>query len=135
MISERFKKILKITVIPLLSIFIIFYAYYQSRNYLSGPRVNILEPQSGFVSSNEIITIRGKASNIAFINLNGTQIFVNKEGIFSQSLALSNGSNTFKISARDRFGRYKETLVEVFYNKVEKAPYVATGSETDNSGS
>jgi hypothetical protein len=90
-----------------------FYGFYQLREFLSGPLVSIDEPADGAVFALPLITLSGRARNIAFITLNGRQIFTDGEGGISESLLLQNGYNIITIEAKDRFGHLVKKRLEV----------------------
>lgn len=91
------------------------YAFYESRNLLSGPIVKIESPRSGATSNSPVTEIQGNAKNIVKISMNDREISVNEHGEFNEKFVLSNGSNKIKVSAEDRFGRKNESFVEILY--------------------
>ncbi len=91
------------------------YALYESRNILSGPVVTIESPRSGSTSNDAVTQITGSAKNISKISLNDREISVDEAGRFNEKFVLSSGTNTVKVSAVDRFGRQKESFVEIVY--------------------
>jgi len=84
---------------------VVYYAYYQSRDLLAGPYIAFEEPLNGSVVDESIVTVTGKVERIAFLNLNGRQIFVDENGKFEEKLALLPGHNIMRLRATDRFVR------------------------------
>lgn len=99
----------------LLSIVFLLYVLFQTRFIILGPRISILSHSDGFVSSSPNITIRGKATNIAWISLNGRQIFINEKGFWEETLLLAQGVSIMSIEARDRFGRKTTKNLRIIY--------------------
>ncbi len=93
------------------------YALFQSRNLILGPSLTITTPPHTRASNEPIITIEGVARNISFLSLNDAQIFVTKEGVFSEKLIVQPGYTIMKLAAQDRFGRIEEQVFEIFRDR------------------
>jgi len=112
----------KIDHLPRYAIIIIFfivvvgYALFQSRFLILGPRVNITYPEDGAIVSSGLVVLEGTAKNVAWITLNGRQIFTNEEGHWSEKLLVSPGLSTATVEARDRFGRETVERVRILLN-------------------
>jgi len=52
-----------------------------------------------------IATVKGTASKATYITLNGREIFIDKEGNFSESIAVLPGFSVVTLNARDKFGK------------------------------
>lgn len=92
---------------------LISYALYEARFLILGPQVKITYPQNGAVLDSKVLNLEGRASNIAWISLNGRQIYVDEEGHFSEKLIAPAGISIISVTARDRFGRETEKRVQV----------------------
>ena len=84
---------------------VIYYASFQSRELLAGPYIVFESPENGAVVDESLVTITGSVERISFIRLNGRQIFVDEEGVFEEKLPLLPGHNIMELRATDRFGR------------------------------
>lgn len=113
------KLIIGVSVIILVVLGLIAYAYLQSREYLRGPVIAIMEPEGGSISTTSRITLRGSSKNISFLTLNGRQIFTDEQGRFRESLFLSDGYNIMTLEAKDRFGHSVEKRLELVYKPLE----------------
>lgn len=109
------KKLLKIILISIIVLFIFGYAGYEIQKIVFGPKINITFPINGSTVTNSFTEIVGTAKNINNISLNDRKIFVDEQGNFKESILLSYGYNTFKISANDKFGRNENKIMEVIY--------------------
>lgn len=113
---------MKISLLPrhwlliLLGLIFLGYIFYQARFLILGPRVWIEAPQDGEVVSSSVVTLSGRASNAAWLSLNGEQIFTDEEGFWSEKLIVSPGTSIMTVSVRDRFGRKSEKSVRIVFN-------------------
>lgn len=108
----QFRSIVFAVLIMLAVTLIMAYVMYQARFLLGGPKLYLIdEPES--VQNSQLVHLRGKASNISTINLNGRQIFTDRTGYFDEALLLENGYNIATIQATDRYGR-KQSIVKQF---------------------
>jgi len=74
--------------------------------------------------------IKGNAEKAVYITLNGREIFIDKNGNFSESISVLPGFSIVTLSARDKFGKTAEKKFEVV--KEEDARTIAFGSEIIN---
>ena len=92
------------------------YALFQARFLILGPSIDLTSPKDGQVV-NSVVDVRGTAHNIAYLSLNDRQIFIDKEGNFSEEWIASPGVSIMTLRARDRFNREKETMIHVVVNQ------------------
>lgn len=59
--------------------------------------------------------IKGNAKNATYLSLNGREIFIDKDGNFSETIALIPGLSVVTLNAEDKFGKYAEKKFEVMY--------------------
>ena len=96
------------------------YGLYKARGFLAGPKIKINEPENGQVFQNSLISVNGKAENVALIYLNGRQIFTDENGLFKESLLLAKGYGIITIEAKDKFGRIIKKTREVALKQNKK---------------
>jgi hypothetical protein len=65
--------------------------------------------------------ITGNASKAIYLTLNGREIFVDKEGNFSESIVFLPGFSVVTLDARDKFGKTAKKKFEVVYEESAKA--------------
>ena len=111
----NFKKILIVSGISLVSFSLIVLIFFQSREFLSGPTIEIRAPSNGATLSTSLIHIEGIAKRVSFITLNDRQIYVDENGKISEELLLQYGYNIISIKATDRFNRKVEKRLELIY--------------------
>lgn len=84
-----------------------------------------VEIEASFEKKNDssLATISGNASKAVYLSLNGREIFIDKEGNFSESIAVLPGFSVVTLNARDKFGK---TALKTFEVVTEKnAPAIA----------
>lgn len=95
---------------------IAWYAYHQSSNFLRGPIVTIDTPENGAVLNDPLIEVQGSAEHVSAISLNGSPIFIDENGHFSEHILLSKGPNIITVTAHDTFKREVQKTVELIYD-------------------
>lgn len=91
------------------------YGLFQTKNLILGPNIAIASPQNGAAVGLNPVKVEGQADRIAFISLNGEQIFTDENGHFSQKLLLTHGYNIIRFEAQDKFGRTIEKVLNLVY--------------------
>ncbi len=99
----------------LFALLLLIFIYHQTRGLFVGTSIIITSPQNGSLVQNPVLTITGTAKKVAFISLNGRQIFTNEDGTFEESLLLAPGYTIITLSAEDAFKRKIEKKLEVVY--------------------
>lgn len=99
-----------------LFLLLLSYSLFQARFLILGPRIWIESPEDGAQVFEPMVKISGRASNIAWISLNGSPIFTNEEGFWEEVLIVSKGTSIMTLSAKDRFGRETEESVRIILN-------------------
>ena len=87
---------------------------------LKGVQIEARIDQQG---ESKLATIKGKAKNATYITINGREIFIDKDGSFSEPIALIPGFSVITIDTQDKFGKSKEKKFELVYK--EGSPAVA----------
>ncbi len=112
---RRVKGMVKVIISLLVIAIIVGYGIYRAKTLAEGPKITVIEPRDGSLSAASLITVSGTAKNISFLNLNGSQIFTDEAGAFSEKILLANGYNVITLSASDRFGRKTEKSLQIMY--------------------
>lgn len=96
------------------------YLFHQGQSLIEGPVLSIRSPINGAAFASPLVEVWGTSKNISSIYLNDRPIFIDEEGFFKEKLLLSPGYNIIKLSASDRFGRIKETFLELILGDYDK---------------
>jgi len=83
---------------------IVWYALFQARHIIDGPKISLTSPSEN-IHSEKVIYLEGSTENITFLKLNGKNIHIDEGGIFKEQLVLENGYTIMTLTAEDRFGR------------------------------
>lgn len=97
--------------LAILSLLLIIFIGAKTKNLILGPSLSITSPKDGQTVTEALITIKGRAENIASLYLNSRKIHTNEEGFFSEELLLPLGYSTIQVRAVDR--KQDETVKEV----------------------
>ncbi|HEY9584482.1 MAG TPA: hypothetical protein VJI33_02820 [Candidatus Paceibacterota bacterium] len=106
------KLLIQIISSAVIAIALFSYIYFQFKDYLLGPVINISHPATGSIVYGPEVEIRGTALRISSLSLNDSPIFTDTGGAFKEKLMLPSGYNIMKIEARDRFGKQTTKLLE-----------------------
>ncbi|MDP3989507.1 MAG: hypothetical protein Q8P93_04725 [bacterium] len=110
------RRILGILTISLCASILIGYAYQRTRDIAKGPIVEITIPANGTSVDGPLITVSGVARHIAFLSLNGRQIYTNVQGTFEEALLVPPGYSILEVTGRDKFDRTTTRTHHVIYN-------------------
>jgi len=65
--------------------------------------------------NSSIAQVKGNAKNATHLSLNGREIFIDKEGSFTEPVALLPGFSVMTLEAQDKFGNKAEKKFELVY--------------------
>jgi len=93
-----------IGVVSCISLFavIIVFGYEKMSFVWKGVEINAEIEEMG---NSPLATIKGVASKATYLTLNGREIFIDKEGNFSESIVVLPGFSVITLNARDKFGK------------------------------
>lgn len=111
--SQTRQAIIGSSLVGLLLLASLVYAYIQSRNLIYGPSIAILSPINGSGLDNPLVTIKGVTKNVATLTLNDRQIFPDENGNFTETLVLPSGYTIISIKATDKFGKKTEQTLSL----------------------
>ncbi len=89
------------------------YTYFQSTFLAEGPQFTFVSPASGTIIEDSLVEIKGVVLRISDISLNGSPIFIDEEGNFSEMILLSPGQNIITLEAQDKFERKITRVLEL----------------------
>ena len=102
------KKILKISSLSVLFLFIVLFAFWGSRDLIFGVKirkVDIVNVADRSSTPGPIMRITGNAKNAITLTLDGRTISVDQQGNFDETIALLPGYNIIEIKAVDKFNK------------------------------
>ena len=102
------KKILKISIISILFLFILVFAFLRSYDLIFGVRIKNVNILDGMKYKDSILQVTGNAKNAKNLTLNGREISIDKDGNFFETIAIFPGYNIITLIAKDKFGHYDE---------------------------
>src|SRR3989338_2602175 len=119
---EKVRSYIKILTIVVVLVVIISYAYFETRELINGPEIDIKYPMDGLSVNQEIINITGKTKNASQLSLNGRPVFIDSAGNFSEKITLVMGYNSIFIEAKDRLGKTKFSNLNLILSSKENLP-------------
>ncbi len=105
------------TLLILFLIIIVGYVGFQIYKFQSPPILNITQPTNESEFSTEKIIVKGNTETDAIVEINGTTVEIDEEGIFEKEITLKEGSNIITVKARKNNTLEKVETIRVTYNK------------------
>lgn len=99
-----------------LFVILALYSLYQGRFLILGPQIWVDNIKDGETLKDSVVTIAGRAKNVAWLTLNDRQIFTDEEGYWSEKLLVSEGISFITVKGRDRFGHEVNKNLQVVLN-------------------
>lgn len=91
------------------------YAAYELVGLVRRPKLAIFDLEPGRLVRNELLNIRGRASGLVKLTINGDALTVTQDGDFGVKLLLAPGYNIITLAGADRFGRTIEERLPLVY--------------------
>ncbi|MCM2338841.1 MAG: hypothetical protein NDI62_00065 [Burkholderiales bacterium] len=113
--NTDFKKILKISSLSALLLFIVIFAFFKTKDLMFGVKIKNVNIVDGSKMTEKVIKITGTAKNAINLSLNGRQISIDQKGNFEETISLSKGYNIISIKAKDEFGNNDEKNYQLMY--------------------
>lgn len=107
-------KMIIICLIALVVVSSFTYLYIEVNNFISKPRLSILQPVDGAIINSSSAHVTGIAEKDALIFINEQPVLVSEKGEFSEDIGLKQGPNVINVKARSKFN--KESLQTVTIN-------------------
>ncbi len=104
------------------------YGLFEARALIVGPQVTIFAPKPYSVIEGVVYTVRGRATGVTRVRLNGRPVTLDVRGEFEETLLVPEGDATLVLDAENRFGRRAREAVNIFGKPapVEMATTTAT---------
>ena len=110
------KKIVLIIFIAFL-ILVGLYFYREIRFLIKAPKLEVSQPPTDITVTEENFEIIGKTESTAYLTVNDQEVYIDKEGNFRSQINLSQGINTIKIEAKNRFNKANQIIRRIIYER------------------
>ncbi|MDD3005966.1 MAG: helix-turn-helix domain-containing protein [Candidatus Pacebacteria bacterium] len=108
-----------------------YYFMHQINSFNSKPYLFVDNPVADGVVKEKDLWVSGKTENDAILKINGQEISVNAEGVFSQKIVLAEGRNLLVVEAKNRFSKTDKKEINIVYEKSEEDKLVVKESEAE----
>lgn len=98
-------KILKSLPVIIITITVAGFLFMQIKSFLGAPYLRLDNPAVDLVTQDESIKVEGLGRHNSYITLNGKEIYLGKDGKFSEEIRLNPGVNEIKVEAESRLGK------------------------------
>ncbi len=98
----------------MLFVVIVGFAFMKMDFLLKGVQISASIDRNG---NSSVILIKGNAKKAIYLTLNGREIFIDRDGDFTESVALLPGLSVVTLAAEDKFGKSSEKKFEVMYQE------------------
>lgn len=116
--NQNMKWWIGVTACTLLFLTIIIFSYIKMGFVFKGVRIVAKLEQK---TDSPMTIISGTADKATVLTLNGREIFIDKQGNFSESIAVLPGYSIISLNAKDRFGKTAEKTFEIVREAEAKA--------------
>ena len=89
------------------------YGLFEARTLLAGPLLSVESPNNGALVYGTLYEVRGKASQVSRVSINGRTASLDSSGRFAEPFLTPKGGGMLIIRAEDRFGRMSEEHIEI----------------------
>jgi len=93
---------------------LVSYGLVEAWPLITGPSLSIESPKDGEPFQDGIVTVRGQASRVALLSLNGAPVLHDEQGYFETTLTFPRGASILTLIATDRFGRTVTATRSIF---------------------
>ena len=99
-------------------VLVVFYFWKEVCFLIKPPALEIFQPPADITVNQESFEIAGKTTPFAVLTLNEEKLYIDKEGNFKKELILAEGLNTYKIEAKNRFGKTNTIIRRIIFQKI-----------------
>lgn len=103
---------------------ILFFGYliFEYRSFAGAPILIVDQPAADISVSDPALNVYGRTDKDATLKINGQQVQIDEDGIFSTSISLTEGVNVVNFVAANRLGKESSVSRMVVYQKVLEEP-------------
>ena len=121
-------KMIIVGVVMLLVVSSFLYLYAQVNNFVSAPRLVLVNPVDGATTDSTSTHVVGKAEKDALVFINDQKVLVNEDGDFSEDVGLKSGLNVITVKARSKFNKEATQSVSVNADFQDATPALDTSA-------
>jgi hypothetical protein len=92
---------------------ILLYIIWSIANLFAPPKITIYEPTNNYVTTEKIITIKGRVSEKSLVMINDQIIELDNTNAFEEKITLVSGVNVVEISAKKKISRESVVLRQI----------------------
>ncbi len=107
------KKFVRISLIAILFLGILGYAYYRSKDAIFGITITA-SVADGATLDKPLLTITGNAVHASKFTIDDRELLLDKDGNYTDTLLLQEGYTILELEASDRFGRTKTKVLHLY---------------------
>lgn len=115
------KKIITGLILLLLVIVLMFFLK-QIFYVFKGPDIFLLSPSKDFMTDFGKLNVSGRTNYGTELIINGEHVYVDKSGNFAKEVILTEGFNSIRVFAKNKFGKTAEVVRSVIYTPVIENP-------------
>ena len=97
----------------LLLVLLCAYVGYQFKFLIGLPNLAV-DPKEDMITRAESVIIKGRTDSGVYLTINGENLYVSSDGIFSKEIQLASGANIIEIKATNNFGKTTEIIRQIF---------------------
>ncbi len=109
-----------ITAAILLTALTVGYGLVEARTLIAGPTLTVSSPAAGATEAGALFNVRGVATNVTKLSVNGRPVTLDMSGAFNETLVTPNGLGVIVVEGENRFGRTIERHIEFVGQPAEK---------------
>jgi len=109
---------------------IVIYFFRAAENFSELPVLEITEPLENEIVENERLKIAGKASQESVLKINGQEIGLDDQGIFTTEITLMGGINEIEVQAENKFGKIIKKKITVNYELAQAVADISPRNKT-----
>jgi len=96
-----------------ISLVILLYIIWGIANLFAPPKIIIYEPANNYITTEKIITVKGKVSEKSLVMINDQLVELDNTNTFEEKITLVPGVNIVKISAKKKISRESFVLRQI----------------------
>jgi len=114
----------------LLALAFLFYTLVEARGLFFGPTIILESPPEGLSTTSPLILLKGQSLRTKQLSANGSKIFIDTSGYFTEHLVLSPGYNIMTIVATDARGKQHTLTRHIIYDAPHEQRAVTSVAST-----